>query len=40
LLGIDQHKEIYLVINRLATFGRLPVAMDHLILGHMPDKIA
>ncbi|GGN85592.1 hypothetical protein GCM10010112_66180 [Actinoplanes lobatus] len=38
-LGIDEHEEVYLVVNRLASFGRLPVAMDHLVLGYMPDEI-
>jgi hypothetical protein len=38
-LGIDEHEEIYLVVDRLATFGRMPVAMDHLVLGYMPDDL-
>ncbi|AEB44647.1 MULTISPECIES: SUKH-3 domain-containing protein [Micromonospora] len=39
LLGIDEQEEIYLVTDGLATFGRLPRAMDHLALGYMPRKI-
>jgi SUKH-3 immunity protein len=40
LLGIDEQEEVYLVIDRLATFGRLPAAMDHLVLGYMPCEIS
>lgn len=32
-LGIDEQEEVYLVIDELATFGRMPQAMDHLVLG-------
>ncbi len=39
-LGIDEQDEVYLVVDRLATFGRLPVAMDHLVLGYMPERIS
>jgi hypothetical protein len=39
-LGIDEHGEIYVVINWLATFGRIPEALDGLVLGHMPRDIS
>jgi hypothetical protein len=38
-LGIDEHGEIYAVINWLATFGRMPSALDRLVLGYMPHDI-
>ncbi|WP_436536854.1 SUKH-3 domain-containing protein [Actinoplanes sp. HUAS TT8] len=38
-LGIDEREEIYLVVDRLATFGRMPLAMDGLVLGHMPRDL-
>lgn len=38
-LGIDEQEEVYIVIDRLATFGHLPLAMDHLVLGHLPREI-
>jgi hypothetical protein len=38
-LGIDEQQEIYVVIDRLATFGRMPAAMNGLILGIMPSDI-
>lgn len=38
-LGMDECKEVYLVVNRLATFGHLPGAMDSLVLGYMPEEI-
>jgi hypothetical protein len=38
-LGIDEHEEVYVVIDALATFGRMPRAMDRLVLGHMPRDI-
>jgi hypothetical protein len=38
-LGIDERQEIYVVTDRLATFGRMPSAMDGLILGIMPSDI-
>ncbi|WP_412538562.1 hypothetical protein R8Z50_22235 [Longispora sp. K20-0274] len=31
--------EMYLVIDRLATFGRMPRAMDELVLGYMPRDL-
>ncbi|GGN43387.1 hypothetical protein FHR83_001805 [Actinoplanes campanulatus] len=34
-LGIDETGEIY-ALSGPSTFGRLPRALDHLILGHMP----
>lgn len=39
-LGIDEDGEVYLVGDRLTTLGRMPSAMDHLVLGHMPREIA
>jgi hypothetical protein len=38
-LGIDEREEVYLVIDRLASFGRMPLAMDSLVLGYMPRDI-
>lgn len=38
-LGIDERQELYVVVDRLATFGRMPQAMDGLILGYMPRDI-
>ena len=38
-LGIDEQAELYVVDERLATFGRMPQAMDRLVLGYMPLKI-
>ncbi|MEU4560598.1 SUKH-3 domain-containing protein [Actinoplanes sp. NPDC023936] len=38
-LGIDEHGDVYLVIDRLATFGCMPRALDRLVLGHMPRDI-
>ena len=38
-LGIDEREEVYLVVDRLASFGRMPLAMDGLVLGYMPREI-
>jgi hypothetical protein len=38
-LGIDEQERVYVVVNRLATFGHLPQAIDHLVLGYMPYDI-
>ncbi|MBM2620561.1 SUKH-3 domain-containing protein [Actinoplanes sp. LDG1-06] len=38
-LGIDERGEIYTVIDGLATFGRMPDALDWLILGYMPRDL-
>ncbi|GAB1645325.1 SUKH-3 domain-containing protein [Krasilnikovia sp. MM14-A1259] len=38
-LGIDDHAELYVVVDRLATFGLMPQAMDRLVLGYMPRNI-
>ncbi|MEV4708134.1 hypothetical protein [Actinoplanes sp. NPDC049316] len=39
-LGLDEHGEMYAVIDGLATFGRVPQALDRLILGHLPLDIS
>ncbi|MGA5299359.1 SUKH-3 domain-containing protein [Nucisporomicrobium flavum] len=39
-LGLDEHGEMYAVIDGLATFGRMPAALDRLVLGYMPADIA
>jgi hypothetical protein len=38
-LGIDEQEELYLVADRLASFGRMPPAMDGLALGNMPREV-
>ncbi|GIJ46673.1 hypothetical protein Val02_35590 [Virgisporangium aliadipatigenens] len=38
-LGIDERAEIYLVETWLASFGRMPRALDHLVLGYMPTDL-
>jgi hypothetical protein len=38
-LGIDEQQALYVVNSRLATFGRMPQAMDRLALGYMPQRI-
>ncbi|GIG00251.1 SUKH-3 domain-containing protein [Catellatospora citrea] len=38
-LGMDERGEVYVVIDRLASFGRLPLALDRLVLGHMPREV-
>jgi len=39
-LGLDEHAELYLVETWLASFGRMPIALDNLVLGVMPETIA
>jgi hypothetical protein len=34
-LGIDDREKMYFVGDRLATFGRMPLAMDGIVLGYM-----
>lgn len=38
-LGLDEQGELYVVANWLARFGRLPEAMENLILGVMPIRM-
>jgi hypothetical protein len=38
-LGIDEREEIYVVVDSTATFGRMPLAMDGLVLGYMPRDL-
>ncbi|TWG12200.1 SUKH-3 domain-containing protein [Actinoplanes teichomyceticus] len=38
-LGIDEQGEVYVVSSALATFGRMPRALDRLVLGHMPRDL-
>lgn len=39
-LGIDEHAEIYLVEIWVASFGRMPTAMENLLSGVMPVKVS
>ncbi|WP_192583719.1 SUKH-3 domain-containing protein [Streptomyces albicerus] len=39
-LGIDEFSEIYLVELRVGSFGRMPEAMENLVLGVMPRRLA
>jgi hypothetical protein len=39
-LGIDEHGEIYLIETWAASYGRMPDAMENLILGARPVSIA
>ncbi|WP_020524908.1 SUKH-3 domain-containing protein [Catelliglobosispora koreensis] len=39
-VGIDKHSEVYLIVDGVASFGRMPLALDHLILGYMPEDVA
>jgi hypothetical protein len=38
-LGIDDRGEILRVVDRVATYGRMPYGMDGLVLGYMPREI-
>ncbi|WP_053750430.1 SUKH-3 domain-containing protein [Streptomyces sp. MMG1533] len=38
-LGIDEFSEIYLVDRWAATFGRMPQAMENLVLGVKPRRL-
>lgn len=37
-LGLDEQGELYVVMNWLARFGRMPRAMENLVLGVMPVR--
>lgn len=37
--GIDEYAELYVVDACLSSFGRMPVAMDNLVLGIMPTDV-
>jgi len=39
-LGLDEQAELYLVAAWVAGFGRMPGALDNLVLGVMPETIA
>ena len=39
-LGIDEQSEIYLIETWVASFGRMPQAMDNLISGVRPTVIS
>lgn len=39
-LGMDEQGELYVVANWLARFGRMPEAMENLLLGVMPVRMA
>jgi hypothetical protein len=39
LLGMDESAELYLVSTTIASFGRMPLALDNLICGIMPRAI-
>jgi hypothetical protein len=39
-LGIDEHAEFYLVETWVASFGRMPLAMENLLSGIMPIGVA
>ncbi|WP_420876526.1 SUKH-3 domain-containing protein [Streptomyces griseoruber] len=39
-LGIDEFSEIYLVDMWVGSFGRMPEAMENLVLGVMPRRLA
>ncbi|MGW2095249.1 SUKH-3 domain-containing protein [Promicromonospora sukumoe] len=38
-LGLDEGSELYLVEAFVKTFGPMPVAMDRLVLGVMPEAV-
>lgn len=38
-LGIDESGEVLVVIGRLESFGRMPTAMNELVLGYMPRVV-
>jgi hypothetical protein len=38
-LGIDQNSEIYMVETWIASFGRMPAAMENLVTGVMPTRL-
>jgi hypothetical protein len=39
-LDIDEHSEIYLVETLVASYGRMPDAMENLISSARPSRIA
>ncbi|WP_406511174.1 SUKH-3 domain-containing protein [Streptomyces sp. NBC_00161] len=39
-LGLDEQGELYVVASWLARFGRMPEAMENLVLGVMPVRMA
>jgi hypothetical protein len=39
-LGIDEHAEVYLVETWVASFGRMPLALENLLSGVMPGRVA
>ncbi|MGW2581219.1 SUKH-3 domain-containing protein [Streptomyces virginiae] len=39
-LGLDERGELYAVADRLARFGRIPEAIENLVLGVMPVRVA
>lgn len=38
-LGLDEASELYLVETFVKTFGAMPLAMDRLVLGLMPEAV-
>lgn len=38
-LGLDEHGDLYVVVNWLSTFGGMPEAMENLVLGVMPVRM-
>ncbi|MFD9162150.1 SUKH-3 domain-containing protein [Streptomyces sp. NPDC059558] len=38
-IGLDERGELYVVVNWLARFGRMPEAMENLVLGVMPIRM-
>jgi len=38
-LGIDENAEVYLIETDVRSFGRMPDAMDAMILGRMPVRV-
>jgi hypothetical protein len=39
-LGLDEHAELYSVETWVASFGSMPIALDNLVLGVMPETVA
>lgn len=39
-LGIDEHEEVYLIETWVASFGRMPLAMENLLNGSRPVDLA
>ncbi|MFI2485881.1 SUKH-3 domain-containing protein [Promicromonospora kroppenstedtii] len=38
-LGLDERSELYVVEGFVSTFGPMPLAMDRLVLGVMPEAV-